>query len=302
MTGQILDISTNGLSFHLDRGFVAVREKGKTLAKVPIADVDSLIVSAQGAMWSTRLVSALVAQGSTAVFVDEYFAPSMLMVPCNGHHAQGGRMRCQARASKPVCKRLWAQLVKAKIQGQAAALERQGKPCERLLRLAKEVRSGDPDNREAVAAQYYWRSFFGDDFRRNRTLNGANAMLNYGYAVVRSAAARGIVAAGLHPSLSVHHVSDHDAYCLADDLMEPFRPAVDLMVSSLIEQEVDMANATTRVALVGVLNADYLTANGHTPMSVALVKLAQSLAGVFEGKCNKLEMPISCLPVAGVEG
>lgn len=301
MAGRILDISSNGLSFHLDRGFVSVREKGDTIAKVPIADVDSLIVSAQGAMWSTKLVSALVAQGSTAVFVDEAFTPTMLMVPCNGHHAQGGRMRSQAQATRPMCKRLWAQIVKAKILAQAELLEHLHKPNTRLVRLAEQVKSGDSSNREAVAAQYYWRTAFGPDFRRNRDSGGINAMLNYGYAVVRAATARGIVAAGLHPSLSIHHVSGHDAFCLADDLMEPFRPAVDLVVATLAEQEASMEDAQTRAALVAVLQADYQTVNGRTPLSVLLVKLAQSLAGVFEGDRVKLEMPLASLPLLEAE-
>ena len=207
-------------------------------------------------------------------------------------------MRAQANASRPLCKRTWSELVSAKIMAQAHALESLDKPSARILKLASEVKSGDPDNREAVAAQAYWPTLFTSDFRRNRDLPGINAMLNYGYAVLRSATARAIVSAGLHPSLSLHHVSNSDAYCLADDLMEPFRPAIDLLVVDLNSRGASMEDIETRAELAGVLHADYLTDNGHTPLSVVLVRLAQSLAAIFEGSGKGLNLPKSKIPLA----
>lgn len=297
MAGRILDIATNGRSVHLERGFVTIKDKSTQIAKIPLADIDSIIISAKGSMWSSQLVSALANQGSSFVVVGENFHPSIMLLPCDGHHAQGKRVRAQADAKLPLRKRLWAQIVKAKILAQAEALKRQGKPMMRLKRLADEVRSGDPDNREAVAAQSYWPTLLGRDFRRERDGNRENAMLNYGYAILRSATARAIVAAGLHPSLALHHISGHDAYCLADDLMEPFRPAVDLLVVDLVADGAEMDQVETRAKLASVLDADYLTSNGHTPLSVVLVKLSQSLAAVYEGGSRNLALPTTRLPV-----
>lgn len=297
MTGQIVDVSRNGLSLRKDRGSLVIKENGEELGRLDLEGVDVVVVSAIGATFSTNLAAALANQGSTIVIVDSNFYPTLMMMPCNGNYIQAKRMRAQSMANRPMLKRIWAQFVRAKILAQAEVLEHKGHSATRLRRLASEVRSGDPDNREAVAAQAYWRVLFGSEFRRKREFGETNAMLNYGYAVLRASAARAIVASGLHPSLSVHHVSNHDAFCLADDLMEPFRPAVDLVVAGLVEQGQSMDDVTTRGALANILTADYLTSNGSTPLSVAMVRVAQSLAGVFEGETKVVELPLSRLPL-----
>ncbi|MEQ8178012.1 MAG: type II CRISPR-associated endonuclease Cas1, partial [Amphiplicatus sp.] len=283
MPGRIIEISTNGRSLHLDRGFLSVREGDAVVGRVPVDDVDAVIASVQGVTWSNKALAALSERGATVVIIGADFNPSAAFIPLRGHHDQGRRMRAQADASAPMRKRLWAEIVRAKLAAQAAALETIGQPAERVKRLRAEVRSGDPTNREAAAAQAYWPLLMGADFRRDRAGDAANAMLNYGYAVLRSAAARAIVAAGLHPSLSLHHVSDGDALRLADDLMEPFRPAVDLLARDLSLEGAVMGDASTRKRLASVLEADYRTANGRSPLSQALVRLSQSLAAIFLG-------------------
>ncbi|RBI83199.1 type II CRISPR-associated endonuclease Cas1 [Rhodosalinus halophilus] len=177
----------------------------------------------------------------------------------------------------------------------AQALDRIGQPSERLRRLLTAVRSGDPDNREAQAAQAYWPLMMGRDFRRDRGADGANAMLNYGYAVLRAATVRAIVSAGLHPSLSVHHRSGGDALALADDLMEPFRSTVDLIVHRL-RAEGRACVEDAREDLVACLSADFPTRNGATPLSQVLVRLAQSLARSFLDRKLKLDFPSRPLP------
>ena len=142
---------------------------------------------------------------------------------------------------------------------QAEALDRIGASSARLRKLADSVRSGDPDNCEAQAAQAYWPAFMGKDFRRDRTAGGVNALLNYGYAVLRAATARAVAGAGLHPSLSIHHQSRGEALRLADDLMEPFRPAVDLVARQLRDEGLTELNAAAKAELAGVLHLDYLT-------------------------------------------
>jgi len=297
MSRRVIDIATAGRSLRVKRGFLEISAKDAVITRIPIDDIATVIVSASGAMLSTNLMARLSENGASIVTIGQDFAPCMIMLPCAGHHDQGRRMRAQADSGRPVRKRLWAQLVRAKISAQAAVLERKGVGTTRLHRLAKEVKSGDPDNREAVAAQFYWPALFNDKFLRNRNEPGTNAMLNYGYAVLRSCVARAIVSAGLHPSLSLHHVSNADAYCLADDLMEPFRPAVDLVVISLTEEQACMDDPETRSRLVGVLDADYDTSNGRSPLNIVAVRLAQSLASVFEGTKRNLLLPDSAIPM-----
>jgi CRISPR-associated protein Cas1 len=223
------------------------------------------------------------------------FTPVAVVLPLNGHHAQAERFRAQVDATLPIRKQAWASLVRHKIAAQAEALDRVGQPSKRLQRLLTSVRSGDPDNREAQAAQTYWPLLMGRDFRRDRGADGANAMLNYGYAVLRAATARAIVSAGLHPSLSVHHRSGGDALVLADDLMEPFRPTVDLIVHRLrAEGRASVEDA--REELVACLSVDFPTRHGTTPLSQVLVRLAQSLARSFLDRKLKLEFPSRPLP------
>lgn len=297
MLGRVIDIASEGRSLRLTRGFVEISAKNTESARVPIDDIATVIVSSNGAMVSTNLIARLAESGVSIVTIGPNFMPSMVMLPCSGHHDQGRRMRAQADARRPLRKRLWAELVRAKILAQAAVLEREGASAARLHRLAREVKSGDPNNREAIAAQVYWPALFDNQFRRDRDRPGTNAMLNYGYALLRACVARAIVSAGLHPSLSLHHVSNAEAYCLADDLMEPFRPAVDLVVAALAGEQASMEEPETRSRLAGVLNADYDSCNGRSPLNVVVVRLAQSLAAVFEGTRRNLLLPSSVIPL-----
>lgn len=297
MSGRILEISQNGRSLHLERGFIAIREDGKALGRVPIDDIDAVIASAHGITWSNKALSALSAQGSPVVILGENFHPASIIMPISGHHDQGRRMRAQAGAKLPLRKRLWADLVRAKIKAQSAALEQIGLSTTRLDIIRSEVRSGDTSNREAAAAQAYWPAIMANKFHRNDSTNPANGMLNYGYAVLRASTARAIVAAGLHPSLSVHHVSDGDAFALADDLMEPFRPTVDLVVRDLVKTGLTMEAPETRPRLVSTLNADFRTQNGRTPLSHCLVRLAQSLSDAFSQSAGHLNLPQTSLPL-----
>lgn len=225
------------------------------------------------------------------------FNPVAVILPLNGHFQQAHRIRAQADASLPFRKQAWATLVRHKITAQAEALERVNEPSERLRRLAMAVRSGDPDNREAQAAQAYWPLMMNKAFRRDRDASGANALLNYGYAVLRAATARAIVSAGLHPSLSVHHRSGGDALALADDLMEPFRPTIDLIVRQLCADGITEV-AKARSALVASLTADFATPQGASPLSQVLLRLAQSLAQSCENYKLRLVFPDRPIPLA----
>lgn len=299
--GRIVEITNPGRSVHKDHGFLAIRESGQTLGRVPLDDIEAVIAASQGITWSGNSLTALAERSVPVVLVGKNFSPIAHILPLAAHHNQGSIMQAQADAKLPLRKRLWADIVRRKISAQQAALQLYGLDSTRLARLKTEVTSGDPDNREAAAAQYYWPKLLGEGFSRDRVSPGSNIALNYGYAVLRAASARAIVAAGLNPSLSVHHVSGGDALRLADDLMEPFRPAIDITVKDMQLGESDLLTPTLKAQLASVMQADYATDNGRTPLSQLLVRLAQSLARVYLGTDKQCEWPRSDLPLPARE-
>lgn len=301
MLGRIIEIEGEGRRLSLDRGFLAVTGPDGPLGSAPLDDVEAVIISNPAASLTTQAIAALMRRGVAIVVSGQDFNPCALMLPMDGHHAQGGRLEAQIAATQPTRKRLWAELITAKIGAQAAALERAGRAAGPVAALADRVRSGDPDNLEAVAAQRYFPAMFGKGFRRFRDGGGVNPLLNYGYTVLRAATARAIVAAGLHPSLGIHHRSRGNALRLADDLMEPFRPAVDLVALRLAEQGFEVLDTAAKRELAGVLHADYSTEDGRSILSNVIVRLAISVAQVFEGGRRSLTLPLSSIPIAADE-
>jgi CRISP-associated protein Cas1 len=302
MLGRIVEISGEGRRLSLHRGFLEISGPEGLLGQVPLDDIEAVIASSPAISYTSQALAALAERGAPVVICGSNFTPRAYLLPVDGHHAQGDRFEAQAAASLPTKKRLWASIVKSKIAAQAAALERIGANPLSLRHLVSRVRSGDPSNIEAQAAQKYLPALFGTGFKRDRDADGANACLNYGYTVLRAATARSVVAAGLHPSLGLHHKSKGSALRLSDDLMEPFRPAVDLLVFGLAREGGPNGMMTldppTKRRLAAVLHADYHTAEGVTPLSTALTRLAQSLAQVFLGERSALAFPTSAIPLA----
>ncbi|MGC9457777.1 MAG: type II CRISPR-associated endonuclease Cas1 [Halothiobacillaceae bacterium] len=295
MVGQILELTRTGLAVHKRRGFLAVDDGGAEAGRIGLEDIEAVLAASPGLMWSNTALAELATRQVPVMMLGPSFTPVAVVLPLAGHHAQAERFRAQADATQPLRKQAWANLVRHKIAAQAEALDRISAPSERLRRLMVAVRSGDPDNREAQAAQAYWPLLMGKAFRRDHDAAGANALLNYGYAVLRAATARAIVASGLHPSLSLHHCSGGDALALADDLMEPFRPTVDLVVHRLVSSGTNEVT-DAREDLVACLSADFPTKNGATPLSHVLVRLAQSLARSFLDRKLRLDFPSRPLP------
>jgi CRISPR-associated protein Cas1 len=218
-----------------------------------------------------------------------------MMLPLDAHHVQTQRHLAQVEASVPVKKRIWQALVSAKIAQQGAVLLHFTGQHGGLLPLSKRVRSGDPDNLEAQAAQRYWPLLFGKDFRRDRDEEGINAMLNYGYAVVRAAVARSIVASGLIPSLGVFHSNRSNPFCLADDLFEPYRPYVDwrvrLLVNESAGQRISLDDKPVRAALLSLFTETVLVGGRRNPMLLAIEVSATSLARALTGGKTVLALP-----------
>ncbi|MEC5293142.1 type II CRISPR-associated endonuclease Cas1 [Aurantimonas sp. C2-6-R+9] len=230
---RIVDVATDGLHLAVVRGFMTVSENREERGRIALDDIGAVIAHAHGLTWSNNLFVQLSKRNVPVIICAANHAPVSCLWPLEGHHRQSVRMRAQAAASKPLTKQIWRQIVSAKIAMQAAVLASAGAEAAGLAAMAKRVKSGDPDNLEAQAARRYWNGLMGPDFRRDRDADGANAMLNYGYTVLRAILSRAICAAGLHPTFGIHHTNQNNAFPLADDLMEPYRPLVDRMVLSL---------------------------------------------------------------------
>lgn len=296
MIGRVVEIAEAGRRLGKFRGFLTVTVEGSETGRTPLDDIAAVIASGHGITYSNNLLAALAQRCIPLVVCGANHLPAAFLWSADGNYEQAGRMADQAAASKPLHKRLWAQIVSAKIESQSEALRAAGAPHRGLRLMARKVRSGDPDNMEAQAARRYWPLLFGGDFRRDRGAGGINAMLNYAYTVLRAGAARAVMAAGLHPSLGLAHCQRGNAFALADDLMEPFRPAADLLVHDLAGEGAVQVNNTVKPRLARILAVDMASAAGVSPVSVRLQRLAFSAVRCFEGSARKLDLPRLQLP------
>ena len=274
---QIIDIATDGRHLSRDRGFLRVSQDGNEIGRTPLDQIIAVIVHAHGTTWSTSLLVELAERGAPVVLCAANHTPKSVLLPLDGHHLQGARMRAQWQAKSPLIKQAWKHMVVAKVRMQAAALHAIGDVPVPLRMMIRKITSGDGTNIEAQAARYYWPRMMGDEFRRDTSADRENALLNYGYTVLRAATARAVVAAGLHPTIGLFHANRGNAFALADDLMEPFRPLVDLTVRAIVADRGAEIDTQAKQALAGLIATDLPLGNGITPVSVALMKLATSL-------------------------
>jgi CRISPR-associated protein Cas1 len=295
--GRVVESAEDGRHLAKERGFLTVHAGGAELGRVPLDDIAAVVASAHGITYSNNLLVALAERRTPLVVCGANHRPAAFLWAADGHFEQAGRMADQAAAALPLKKRLWTQLVVAKIESQKATLEAIGAVHEGFSLLARKVRSGDPDNVEAQAARRYWPLIFGTDFRRDRKTGAANQMLNYVYTVLRAGTARAIMAAGLHPSLGLAHRQRGNAFALADDFMEPFRPLADLLVHELITEGRTEVDADTKRRLAAILSLDMSTTDGVSPVGLCLERLAFSAARCFAGETHKLTLPRRTLPL-----
>jgi CRISPR-associated protein Cas1 len=299
MLGRVVEIAEDGRHLSVNRGFLVISAEGKEIARLPLDDLAALVANAHGLTYSNHLLTVLAERRVPVVFCSANHRPAALLWPVEGHHEQAGRISDQAAASTPLKKRLWQQIVRAKILAQGATLAAVGAPFGGFYLLARKVRVGDPDNVEAEAARRYWPLLFGKDFRRDADGGGVNAMLNYGYAIVRSAVARAVMAAGLHPSLGLMHANRGNALVLVDDLMEPFRPIADREVHRLWREGEEELSRDAKAALARLMVVDLRTEQGLSPMMLCCERLAQSLARAFAGETQRLSLPLPRRPLEG---
>jgi len=254
--------------------------------------IDGVIVTAHGVTYSNNLLVALAEKGAPLVVCGTNFAPVAVLMPLEGNFLQGAVLSAQAKAKETTLNRLWKDVVVAKIKQQAAVLDACGVTEKSLSLMAARVRSGDVENMEGQAAFFYFKALFGQTFRRDRDAGGINALLNYGYTVLRSAMIRAIVGSGLHPSLGMHHHNQYNAMRLADDLMEPYRPLTDFCVFRLAkENAASSVTAESKKRLAAVLSCTMNTADGASEVNYLMMKTASSYAKCVTGETEKLFLP-----------
>jgi len=294
MIERILDISEKPANLRLRNGLLVMQGEGEEAVTMPLEDVAVLVVSNPQVTFSQAILSGIAASGGAFVVCNEKHMPVGMLLPLTGNFVQAERFALQANVPVPTRKRLWQQVVRAKIKAQANLLKRLRGNDEGLAALAERVRSGDPQNLEGQASRRYWPALFArKDFRRDAEAADQNRHLNYGYAVLRAIVARAICAAGLHPSLGLHHHNRYDAFCLADDLMEPLRPVVDAAVVHLVRNggdHIELEREAKTFLLQALTGRLTIAGESRTLFDVA-ARCASSLVDVFEGKQGRLLLP-----------
>lgn len=298
MIDRYIEIAEGNRYLHVQRGFLCIEDKAEGLdARIPLDDINTLIISARWCSLSNHVYSALAERGAPIVFCDKNYNPSSISWPIEGNYRQAAVMDAQCGASVPVHKQLWKAIVRNKIEHQAAVLELCHLNNNPLLKMCKRVKSGDTENHEAQAAAYYFGKLFGPEFKRNRDDAGINAALNYGYMVLRGTVARAVCGAGLHPTLGIHHKSALNPMRLVDDLMEPFRPLIDLVVRYTPDAELPELLPSVKGNLIAMLHARLDSEDGTSSVIRHIRLLAQSLASFYLGESKRLHLPQPILPI-----
>lgn len=291
MIKKIVEISSPARLSVRHRQLLVVGE-GFPDTMIPCEDIGVLLVEHPAVTYTHWVFTELIAMGAVVVICGGNHLPAALLLPMDGHHLMAERQWAQMAVSEPVKKRLWQSTVRAKLSQQHALLREIGHGDSELALMAERVRSGDPDNLEAQGARRYWPLLFDSDFRREREGSFPNNLLNYGYAVLRAAMARALVAAGLNVTLGIFHHNRRNAFPLADDMMEPYRPLVDRRVKHLLSNgEAPVLDKPVKAAILSFLH-ETVRINGTTaPVLFAMQSTAVSLVTSFAEKKAQLVFP-----------
>ena len=283
---------------------ISFPEAEKKQVTIPIEDIGVTILDHYQVTISQALIHRLMENNVALITCDDRHMPTGLHLNLVGHTLQQERFTKQVNATEPTKKRLWQQVIQQKISNQANLLEVICRDHDNLRRWSQKVRSGDPDNFEARAAAYYWKNLFHahtDTFKRGRYEDEPNNMLNYGYAVLRAIAARSLVGSGLLPTLGIHHHNRYNPYCLADDIMESYRPMVDELVLSIMDMEdIDIYDLSPELKkhLLKLPVVDVMLGKERRPLMIAMQHTTASLADCLSGKRKTLKLPHRCRPIA----
>jgi CRISPR-associated protein Cas1 len=263
---------------------------------IPVEDIGVVVLDHKQITITHALIEKLVSNNCAIITCDASHMPQGLLMPLSGNTVQGERFSYQLSSSLPLRKQLWQQTVKAKITNQAILLKAAQKDLniENMHFWASKVTSGDGDNHEARAAAYYWSNIFDiKDFRRGREEAPPNNLLNYGYAILRAIIARSLVSSGLLPTVGIHHHNRYNAYCLADDIMEPYRPYVDKVVLDIMDAGLDYSHLSKEVKkhLLSIPQTEVVINDKRSPLLLAASQTTASLYGCFEGTMRKIIYP-----------
>lgn len=291
---HIIDISSSPTRLSVSLDCLVIECKDSPEKRLPLFDIAVIIVSHPQVTYTQAVLSLLAETGGVFITCSPSRMPNGMLLPLAANSTQTERFAAQTQAPKPLRKRLWQQITRSKIESQAAALEHVRGSDGGLRQLKSKVRSGDPSNIEAQAARRYWQRLFRDrKFKRQFTAYDENQFLNYGYAVLRAIVARAICASGLHPTIGLHHHNRYNAFCLADDLMEPLRPLVDVVVVRLAEQLQgdDDLSSTCKNRIVSALTAKQKLSGEERDVFDLATRMSSSLAQVFSGERTELDLP-----------
>ncbi|MCW2119603.1 type II CRISPR-associated endonuclease Cas1 [Flavobacterium sp. 7A] len=274
---------------------ISYPDKSLETKTVAIEDIGVIVLENQQITITNGLLEKLTNNNVALINCDQYHLPIGLLMSLSGHTEQTERFKNQINASVPLKKNLWQQTISSKISNQAGLLREKGIPCRKMEIWAKEVSSGDALNHESRAAVFYWANLFTiENFTRGQKEMAPNNLLNYGYAILRGITARALVSSGMLPTLGIFHRNKYNAYCLADDIMEPYRPYVDLIVSHIIENEDTIEELTIdmKKQLLSIASIDVCIDGKNSPLMVAMSRTTNSLNECFEGSSRKLLYPV----------
>jgi CRISPR-associated protein Cas1 len=295
MVKQTVEISSEPVHLASRLGQLIFLRKDRVVGQTAFEDIGIVMVDHPQTTYSHQALSSLAASDAVLVICGDNHLPVGMMLPLSNHTQIAWRVDDQIKLRKPVRKQLWRQLVAAKIRNQAMNLPSEEPAHGSLMAMAKRVRSGDPDNLEAQAARKYWANWYlPGEFRRDIDQEGINSFLNYGYAIIRAAVARVIVSAGLMPCLGLHHCNRSNHLCLADDLIEPWRPFVDQRVREMWQAGYDSLNQPAKAELLRLLELTVSLGGETGPLMVSMHKFVASLVRCYAGESKTLEVPVSC--------
>lgn len=300
MIKRIIDVS-EAAYVRLKHQQLVIEKQSEIVGQVPIEDLGVLILQHPAIVLTQQLIVACQKNKVVIVFCDEKHLPYSLILPIGeGHTLHNKILKQQMAISEPTRKRLWQKIVQHKIKEQEQTLVMLNKESTRLSFLSTQVKTGDSGNCEAIAAQAYWKLLFGKAFKRDADLDGVNSLLNYGYAIIRAAVARSVCGAGLHPTIGLFHTNQYNALCLADDLMEPFRPWVDYVVYQMASTNSEVTiNQQSKQALLGLMSEAVLYKKKTMPFMVALHYLMADLKRCYSNGIKTLPYPLLLTRVPG---
>lgn len=271
---------------------IKMKDDPDFMRTIPVEDIGFVLLENQQISMTLPLLNALADNNAAVIVCTDKMMPNAMLLNLDSNSVQGERYRDQINASEPLKKNLWKQTVEAKIRNQAALLDKLDKDGSQLKPYWQNVKSGDTDNREGIAAKIYWDALFGDDFMRYRSGVSPNEMLNYGYTVLRAAVARSLMGSGLFPAFGIYHRNRYNAFPLADDIMEPYRPYVDEIVFDLYANGEQELNKDVKAELLKLLYVDTVFDKVTRPLDLGLSVTTSSLAKCFSGDQKKILYPL----------